>query len=150
MLAITLVATSAALLRAPQCLVHHVMMSRPHAMMSAAEDGAAEDSPQPPATDDEVAARMAITQKMVELRKKGMTDEQILEEIATEELFGTGIEIPEATPGTLPRAGELQWGTWSQTESNFYLELKVPSYITAKLVAVEVKAGVLDVRLKDE
>ena len=37
-------------------------------------------------------------QQMMELRQRGLTDEQILEQIATEQLAGTGIEVPKAPP----------------------------------------------------
>lgn len=88
-----------------------------------------------------------IKQQMLEMRQQGMTDEQILEQIATEQLLGTGIEIPKAVPPSLPRAGEADWGFWRQDEKTIYIELAVASDTAAKQVSCEVQVGFLDVRI---
>lgn len=100
--------------------------------------------------DADAAAQADIMRRMTEMRQRGMTDEQILEQIATEELFGTGIDVPKETPQALPLAGGADWGMWSQSESGMYLELNVPPHTSAQQVAVGVQVGFLDVRLADE
>jgi len=92
----------------------------------------------------------AILEKMTAMRRRGMTDEQILEAIATEELFGTGVNMPAAAPPELPRSGGEAWGSWSQTDESVYLELNVAPDTPAKQVAVAVQVGFLDVRVADD
>ena len=102
--------------------------------------------------DDELqAAQDAMLRQMTELRQSGMTDEQILEKIATEQLMGTGIDIPDEVPPTLPRQGSDSFGLyWSQSASGFYLELSVPPDTSAKSIVCEAQVGFLDVRIADE
>ena len=87
---------------------------------------------------------------MLELRRAGKTDEQIMQHMAEKELAGTGIEVPTEVPPALPRAGEEPWGSWSQSESSIYLELHVDSETPAKAVHCAVEVGFLDVRIRDE
>jgi hypothetical protein len=139
MLLVSVAAVSAAFLRAPPMRAATEMTgaraARPLAMCG---------------DDADAAAQADIMRRMTEMRQRGMTDEQILEQIATEELFGTGIDVPKETPQALPLAGGADWGMWSQSESGMYLELNVPPDTSAQQVAVGVQVGFLDVRLADE
>ena len=122
----------------------------PHAVMRRTRIAAMSTA----SSDDEREGRAEILQRMRDLRQQGMTDEQILELIATEELAGTGIDIPAEAP-CLPSAGQASWGTWSQDDGNIYLELYVEQGTGAKEVMCEVrdlqeKVGVLDVKVAGE
>lgn len=93
-----------------------------------------------------------MLEQMVALRRAGKTDVEIMEQMAGQELAGTGIELndPGDVPPSLPRAGEATWGTWSQSDTTISLELHVDEETKAKQVMCAVETGFLDVRLSDE
>ena len=88
-----------------------------------------------------------LMRQMTDMRRRGMTDEQILQTLAMQELEGTGIDVPSDVPEVLPRAGEEAWGAWSQSETTINLELCVDANTAAKSVCCEVNSGKLEVRV---
>ena len=88
-----------------------------------------------------------LMRQMTDMRRRGMTDEQILQTLAMQELEGTGIDVPSDVPEVLPRAGEEAWGVWSQSETTINLELCVDANTAAKSVCCEVNSGKLEVRV---
>ena len=99
---------------------------------------------------DPRAEQAELLESLLELRKSGLTDAQILEQIAREELEGTGIEVPESAPPTIPSSGCQPWGRWSQNFDAAYVEITVEKATIAKSIECQVQVGFLDVRIGDE
>ena len=88
------------------------------------------------ALSDADKAQAKLMESLMRLRESGMSDEQILEEVAQEEREGT---VLPTSALAIPTSGMQPWGRWSQSQEGMYIEICVEKGTTGKSVTCEVQ-----------